>query len=149
MSPLSNSVYSSVFTYNPNVLTRWYQHLTAKASIEPHSITCITLDIIVLMVRFGDRARACRVDTLQAIRERTRRPSTKVSWLFDKLSDNNASDDGLSLSVSVAVNKQILEAIPMPGNDAIFVVCQINTCYNTYILDAVSIRLVLCKINTN
>ena len=24
MSPLSNSVYSSVFTYNPNVLTRWY-----------------------------------------------------------------------------------------------------------------------------
>ena len=24
-------------------------------------------------------------------------PSTKVSWLFDELSDNNASDDGLSL----------------------------------------------------
>ena len=34
-------------------------------------------------------------------------PSTKVSWLFDELSDN-ASDDGLSLSVSVAVNKQVL-----------------------------------------
>ena len=34
-------------------------------------------------------------------------PSTKVSWLFDKLSDNNVSDHGLSLSASVAVNKQI------------------------------------------
>ena len=32
-------------------------------------------------------------------------PSTKVSWLFDELSDNNASDDGLSLSASEAVNK--------------------------------------------
>ena len=31
-------------------------------------------------------------------------PSTKVSWLFDELSDNNASDDGLSLSVSLGVN---------------------------------------------
>ena len=31
-------------------------------------------------------------------------PLTKVSWLFDELSDNNASDDGLSLSVSVAVS---------------------------------------------
>ena len=42
------------------------------------------------------------------------------------------SDDGLSLSVSVAVTKQILEVIPMPGNDAILVVYQINPCYNTY-----------------
>ena len=44
------------------------------------------------------------------------RPSTKASWPFDELSDNNASDDGLSLSASVAVNKQILEVIPTPGN---------------------------------
>ena len=39
----------------------------------------------------------------------------KNSWLFDELSDNNALDDGLSLSASVAVNKQILEVIPTPG----------------------------------
>ena len=63
MSPLSDSVYSSVFTYDPNVLTRWYRHLNAKVSIEPHHITCVTLDISVLIVRFGDRACACRVDT--------------------------------------------------------------------------------------
>ena len=36
----------------------------------------------------------------------------KFSWLFDELSDNNASDDGLSLSASVAVSKQISEVIP-------------------------------------
>ena len=59
----------------------------------------------------------------------------KVSWLFDKLSDNNASDNGLSLSASVAVNKQILEVIPMPGNDAILVVYQIKARYNTYAHD--------------
>ena len=86
------------------------------------------------MVRFGDQACACRVDTLQAIREQTRRPSTKVSWLFDELSDNNASDDGL-LSASVAVNKQISKVIPTPGNNAIFVVYQINACYNIYARD--------------
>ena len=63
MSPLSNSVYSSVITYNPNVLMRWYQHLTNKASIEPYHITCVTLEITVFFVRFRDRTRACRVDT--------------------------------------------------------------------------------------
>ena len=63
MSLLSNSVYSSVFTYNPNVLTRWYRHLTTKALIEPHQIMCVTLDISVFIVRFGDRAHTCRVDT--------------------------------------------------------------------------------------
>ena len=63
-------------------------------------------------------------------------PSTKVSWLFDKLSDNNVSDDGLSLPASVAVNKQILEVIPTPGNDAILVVYQINARYNTYARDS-------------
>ena len=67
MSPLSNSIYSSVFTYNPNVLTRLYLHLTTKASLEPHHITCVLLDINVLIVRFGGRARACKVDTSQAI----------------------------------------------------------------------------------
>ena len=97
---------------------------------------CVTLDISVLMVRFGDRARVRRVDTLRAIQERTRHPSTKVSWLFDKLSDNNASDNGLSLSASVAVNKQIPEVIPMPANDAIFVVYQSNVRYNTYAYDS-------------
>ena len=105
MSPLSNSVYSSVFTYNPNVLTRPYQHLTTKALIEQHHITCISLDISVLIVRFGDRACACIVNTPT---KRTHRPSTKVSWLLDELSDSNASDNGLSSSASVAVNKQIL-----------------------------------------
>ena len=49
MSPLSNSVYSSVFTYNPNVLLRPYRHLATKA--EPHHITCVSLDISVLIVR--------------------------------------------------------------------------------------------------
>ena len=63
MSLLSNSVYSSVLTYNPKVLTRRYRHLTTKASIKPHHIMCVTLDIGVFIVRFGDRARACRVDT--------------------------------------------------------------------------------------
>ena len=51
MTPLSNSVYSSVFTYNPNVLTRPYRHLTTKALIELHHITCISLDISVLILR--------------------------------------------------------------------------------------------------
>ena len=67
---------------------------------------------------------------IRAIREQTCRPSTKVSWLFDKLSDNNASDDGLSLSASVAVNKQILKVIHMSGNNAILAVYQINACIN-------------------
>ena len=65
MSPLSNSVYSSVFMYNPNVLTRSYQHLTTKVSIELHHITCVSLDISVLIVRFGDRAHACRVQDIR------------------------------------------------------------------------------------
>ena len=41
---------------------------------------------------------------------------SKVSWL---LSDNNISDNGLSLAVSVAINEQISEVIPMLGNNAI------------------------------
>ena len=72
--------------------------------------------------------------------ERIHCTSTKVSWLFDELSDNNASDDGLSLSASVAV-KQILEVIPTPGNDAILVVYQINARYNTYARDGAFRRI--------
>ena len=127
MSPLSKSVYSSVFMYNPNVLMRRHRHLTTKASIEWHQIMCVTLNISIFNVRFGDRVCACRVDTPTSHpRTQTCRPSTKVSLLFDKFSDNNASNDGLSLSASVAVNKQISEVIPMPGNDAILVVYQVN-----------------------
>ena len=48
---------------------------------------------------------------------------------------NYASDDGLSLSASVAVNKPISEVIPTLGNDVIPAVYQINTCYNTYAHD--------------
>ena len=40
-----------------------------------------------------------------------------------------------SLSASVAVNKQILEVILMPGNDVILVAYQINAHYNTYARD--------------
>ena len=77
----------------------------------------------------------CRVDTPMSHQKQTRCPLTKVSWLFDELSDNNVSDNGLSLSASVAVNKQILEVIPTPGNDAILMVYQINAHYNTYARD--------------
>ena len=59
-----------------------------------------------------------------------------VSWLFDKLSDNNTSDDGLSLSSSVAVNEQISEVNLTLGNDAILVTYQINAPYNTYAHDS-------------
>ena len=47
------------------------------------------------------------------------------------------SEDGLSLSASIAVNKQISEVIPTPGNDAILVVYQINAHYNTYARDGI------------
>ena len=91
MSPSSNSVYSSVFTYNPYALTRPYRHLTFLASIEPRRITCVSHDISVSILGFGARARACRMDTPTSCQKRTRCPSTKVSWLFEELSDNNAS----------------------------------------------------------
>ena len=88
-------------------------------------------------MRFGNQAYACRVDTPMSHQKQTCHPSTKVFWPFDKLPDNNASDDGLSLSASVAVNKQILEVIPTPGNHAILVAYQINAHYNTYACDGV------------
>ena len=55
-----------------------------------------------------------------------------------------ASDNGLSLSASVAVNKQIVEVILMLGNDhdATLVACQINARYNTYARDSA-----FCHIN--
>ena len=96
MNPLSNLVYSIGFTYNPNVLTGPYWHLTTKGSIELHHIMCISLDISILIVRFGDRAHMCRVDIPTSHQKLTCHPSAKVPWLFDKLPDNNASDDGLS-----------------------------------------------------
>ena len=67
--------------------------------------------------------------------EPTHCPSTKVSWLFNELFDNNELDDGLSLSASVAVNKQILKVILIPGNDTILMAYQINIHYNTYAHD--------------
>ena len=97
-----------------------------------HHITCASLDISILILRFGDQAHTCRVDTPTSHQKRTRRPSTEVSWLFDKLSNNNASDNGLFLSVSIAVNRGISEVILIPGNDAIVVAYLINAHYNTY-----------------
>ena len=112
MSPLRNSVYFSVFMYNPNMLMRKYQHLTTKASIEPHHIMCVTVDISVLIVRFRDCACTCRVDTPMS-HPRTNSPpftGNKSFLAIRRLSDNNASDDGLSLSASVAVNKLLYGA---------------------------------------
>ena len=87
MSLLSNSVYSSVFTYNPNVLTSPYQHLITKGSIELHHIMCVSLDISILIVRFGDQAHTCRVDIPTSCQKQICCPSINVSWLFDELSD--------------------------------------------------------------
>ena len=71
---------------------------------------------------------------------RTRCPSIKVSWLFDELSDNNASDDGLSLSTSVAVNKQISEVILMLGNDGTLIIVHCIT-YHVMAHSTISIRV--------
>ena len=68
-------------------------------------------------------------------------PSTKGFQLFDKLSDNNVSDAGLSLSASEAVNKQISGMIITPGNDAILAAYQINAHYNTYAHDGTCHRI--------
>ena len=61
---------------------------------------------------------------------------TKVSWLFDELSDNNASDYRLSLAMSVAISK--------------LVAYQINTCYNSYARDGAfhHINLGLCIVKS-
>ena len=95
MSPLSNPVYSSVFTYNPNVLMRPYKHLTIKASIQLHHLMCITLDISLLIVTL---CCACSVDSPASHQKQICLPSTKVSRLFDESSNNNASNDGSKCS---------------------------------------------------
>ena len=94
MSPSSNSVYSSVFTYNPYVLTRPYRHLTFVASIEPHRITCVSHDISVSI----DRARACRMDT-PSHQKRTCRSSTKVSWLLTNFITHRGCSDSSTYSI--------------------------------------------------
>ena len=95
---------------------------------------CISLDISVCIVRFGDWAFACRIDTFTSHQKWTHQLRQKF-LVLDELSDNNASDDGLSLSISIAVNKQIPEVIIMLGNDAILMVYQINAHYSTYACD--------------
>ena len=97
MSLLSNSVYSSVFTYNPNVLTRPYRHLTTKALIGLHRITCLTLDISVLIVRLWRPSMRMQCRYPYEPSEMNLPSFTKVSWLFDKSSNNNPSNDGLSV----------------------------------------------------
>ena len=96
MSPLSNSVYSSVFTYNPNVLTRQYHHLTTKASIELDQITCVTLNITVFIEIWRP---STRVQSRYPYE-----PSENELAALQQKCDNNASDDGLSLLARVAVN---------------------------------------------
>ena len=64
-----------------------------------------------------EHAHAEYIDTSMSHQKQTRHPSTKVAWRFEELFDNNASDNGLSLSASVAVNKQILEVILTPDKD--------------------------------
>ena len=85
----------------------------------------------------------CRVDTPTSHQKQTCHPSIKASWLSDELSDNNVSDDRLSLTASVAVNEQISEVILMLGNNATLVAYQIIAHYNTYVRDGalpISIR---------
>jgi len=94
MSPLSNSVYSSVFMYNPYVLTRPYWHLTFMASIEPHCISCVLHDISILIMWFGDRARVCGMDASTSRQKWTRRysltnyPMTKRQTMDYKYRDS-------------------------------------------------------------
>jgi len=51
-------------------------------------------DISISIVGFGDQARVCRMDQKQTTsrQKQIRHPSTKVSLLFDELSDNTSSD---------------------------------------------------------
>ena len=63
-------------------------------------------------MRFGDQTCACRVDTPRSYQKRTHHQ------FLGELSDN-ASVDGLSLSLSVAVNEQISKVILALGNDGI------------------------------
>ena len=87
MSPLSNSVYFSVFVYNPYVLNRPYQHLIFVASIGPHQITLVSHNISILLCYFETvlSAHACRKDTSTSHQKQIAAPQ-KVSWLSDEFS---------------------------------------------------------------
>ena len=131
MSPSSNSVYSSVFTYIPYVLTRPYQHLTFVASIELHHITCVSHDISVSVVGFGDRAHVCRMDTPTSRQKRTRRPSKKLSWLVHlkrtvRLLQIIITAYPSSPFEFFALFAALLLVILTLGNDGILVAYQIN-----------------------
>ena len=91
MSPSSNSVYSSVFMYNPYVLTRPYRHFTFVASIGPHRIMWISHNNNVSILGFRDNTHACSMNTTTSHQKLTCHPSTRVSWLFDKLSVTHSS----------------------------------------------------------
>ena len=82
---------------------RWYRHLTTKALIEPHHITCISLDISVLILRPSTCVQSRYPYEPSA---QTRHPSTKVSWLAIELSDKIVSDDGLSFYSNEAIHQR-------------------------------------------
>ena len=89
MSPLSSSVYSSIFTYNPYVLISSYQYFTFLASIGPHQITCISHIILALWMKHLEivhkHVKWLHLYTPTSCQKQTCQPSTKVSWKFDKL----------------------------------------------------------------
>jgi len=87
MSPLSNSEYSSIFMYNPYVLTRSYRNVTFVALIVPHHITCILHDISISIVGVGDQAWYAEWIPLRTIKN-------ELATLQQKF-HLNASDDGL------------------------------------------------------
>ena len=150
MSPLSNSVYSSVFTYNPNVLTRRYQHLTTKASIEPHHITCVTLDISVLIVRPSTRVQSRypyepsknKLDTFQ---------QKFLGYLTNCLITMHQMMDYPYQRVQQLINKswnwflrQVMMQYSWYTKLTPVIILMHVTAHS-----AESIKLVLCKINTN
>ena len=77
---------------------------------------------MILTFRLWDLEQACtwRMDTPNSRQKRIRPPSPKLSWLFDELSDDDASDDGLSLAACVAVNEQISDEIDSTQGPAVF-----------------------------
>ena len=76
-------------------------------------MTCVDLNIRVLNVGFRDRMHVHNGYPY----EPSETNSPPVSWLFDKLLANNASDDGLSLAASVAVNEQTWDTIDNNTSD--------------------------------
>ena len=83
MSLSNNSVYSSVFTYNPCVLTRPYKHLTIMDMIGLHQITWVSHNIqsiSVSIVGFGDCACTCKINIPMSCHKQISHSSTKVYW---------------------------------------------------------------------